>query len=488
MDNKPSCDCSTSLSRRNFLQLSSAVSLGIVGATVKVKGASDPYAFSIPSYLPPRLAICYYGWDWITSALPDEPYGDLERAMKETKERGFNCVRAEMGLDWMFDLQGQRRGRVKFTSWIPGFSSNLQCVNGRGGTEFDVFERVIHLFELAAKHDMYVIATSWEYQDSISQVASARIRDEILSVPYNDRLMHLARQYHRLLTELEKRNFEKRIAQVELINELNSPPIVCSEKGNSVETFAEWVQGTIPTPPCPTDKVQDLASNGVAYLRARHPELLITVDGLVACKGFPTLFPENAQVADHHVYSDGITQAFWRAAGISGFRPEHPPSLAANHFLRAVLKPHPIAWTQFVERASRVRRGWWGIDWLYENLDNRKFDQWCAANYLKYKKRIKDSIDGQFRCAAEFARPRHLPLVVDEGYILYPPLHSRFVMTPEGRWGEEIAVDAAISTGHWGITPTGYFRPNTPPWQDDDQCGWVRGLNRRILTVPKANA
>ena len=49
------------------------------------------------------------------SLLPDGVYESLvtqalERAIVETKQRGFNCVRPEMGLNWMFDPQGRRRG------------------------------------------------------------------------------------------------------------------------------------------------------------------------------------------------------------------------------------------------------------------------------------------------------------------------------------------------------------------------------------------
>ncbi len=40
---------------------------------------------------------------------------------------------------------------------------------------------------------------------------------------------------------------------------------------------------------------------------------------------------------------------------------------------------------------------------------------------------------------------------------------------------------AAIVGGYWGILPTGCFRLNVAGWYDDDQCDWVRGLNRRIL-------
>ena len=84
----------------------------------------------------------------------------------------------------------------------------------------------MRLFDLAAKNDLYVIPTSWEYQDAVAEVADPGIRAQILGVPYRQRLMLLARQYDRLLIELKKRGLHKRIAQVELINELNSPPLV----------------------------------------------------------------------------------------------------------------------------------------------------------------------------------------------------------------------------------------------------------------------
>lgn len=468
-------------SRRRFLQEVSALTLGALGWARDTPPLAAPVAPSIPSHLPRRLSICYYGWDWITSALTDEPFGNVERALKQTKERGFNCVRAEMGLNWMFDLQGKRRGKLKFADWIPGFSDNLQDVNGKGGGEHDVFERVMQLFELAEKYDLYVITTSWEYQDSISQLADSHLRDEILTVPYNKRLMLLAVQYHRLLGELEKRGLQKRIAQVELINELNAPPLVCSPSDEDGERLSPWVEGKYPKPPCSTDRVRSLAGAAIAYIRERHPDLLVTVDGLVASSGFRTLFPENAQVADHHLYVDGITQAFWHAAGISGIRPGVPPPLEKNPFLRSMLKPNPSSWNELCRRATRVHQGWWAIAWLYENLDNTKFDKWCVENYPQCKAKVQKSLDREYQAASEFARASNLPLIVDEGFILYPPLHSRFIMTPEGHWGEEAGVNGAIATGHWGIMITGYFRPNTIGWKDDGQCEWARKLNRRIL-------
>ena len=465
--------------RREFLQLAAT---GLLAATDSFSSnIQNPKPVpSVPSHLPARLTICYYGWQWITTALPSEAFGNLAEAIRETKDRGFNCIRAEMGLNWMFDLRGNRRGKIKFTNWIPGLSGNLHCVDAIGGGEHDVFERVMRLFELAEQHGVFVIMTSWEYQDAISQLDHPQIRTEILAVPYSQRLPLLARQYDHLLTELKKRGLHKRIAQVEIINELNQPPLICS-MSNAGETTAEWVRGDVPSPSCSFEEVRALAENAISYLRTRHPDLLFTVDGLVACRDFNNVYPRHAQVADHHVYCDGVTQAFWSKCDINAFSRETPPDPARNSFLRSVLKPDITPWSEFVHRARRVRQVWWGIGWLYANLDNSKFDRWCIEHFSEYEPKIRQSIDMQFNCAAKFAREKDLPLIVDEGFILYPPLRSRFVTSAEGRRGEEIGVNAAIASQHWGIMPTGYFRPDTPTWRDEKQCSWIGSLNQKIL-------
>src|SRR5467141_3266490 len=103
------------ISRRSFLQWTAAGVLVPSTLLSEAPGDEAESRATTPPHLPRRLAICYYGWQWITTALPDEAFGNLEQIVKETKERGFNCIRAEMGLNWMFNLQGHRRGKLKFT-------------------------------------------------------------------------------------------------------------------------------------------------------------------------------------------------------------------------------------------------------------------------------------------------------------------------------------------------------------------------------------
>jgi hypothetical protein len=410
-------------------------------------------SYGLPEHLPPHLAICYWGWDWITSALPDEPYGNLENALSETSERGFNCVRAEMGLNWMFDPSGRPRGEIAFTDWIPGASANLQCVDGKGGGRHAVSERVLSLFELARKRGMYVIMTSWEYQDSNSQVADPDTRDQAFAVPVENRLLHLAQHYDRLLKTLSERGLHRQIAFVEVHNEIDSSQLPRGEAGKRA------------------------SSQAIAHLRARHPETLITADyGRLA----PHLVPDNAQVVDHHIYVQSPMTAVLNRAG---YRSPEFPDYEHNAFLRWITVPDPMPWTEFCRRAVRVRASWWPTAYLYHNLDMDRYDWWCLRHYGEYAEWIAHELRARMAEAGKYAAERRLPLVVDEGYNFFPPLQSQYIQTAAGRWVFGTAVEQAISTGHWGIMPTGYFRPNTPGWHDDRQCAYVRQLNDRILSA-----
>ena len=153
----------------------------------------------IPAHLPGKLSISCWIWSWITSATAGEPYYDLERCIVELKVRGFNTVRVETGLNWAFNLNGKPRGPVEFGPWITGYGWNSSSVNAKGGGRHDVLERLMYLFELAKKHSIWVILTSWEYQDSSWFIVDPAIRAEVLSYPEKDRFMLLARQHAQLL-------------------------------------------------------------------------------------------------------------------------------------------------------------------------------------------------------------------------------------------------------------------------------------------------
>lgn len=439
----------------------------------------------IPGHLPRRLAICYYGWDWITSALPDEAYGDLDRALRETRERGFNCIRPDMCLGLLYAPDGRRLGRIHFRARLPGVNSNMQCVDARGGGTHDVWACIMRLLELAEKHDLYIIGTSWLYQDFLTEVADDALRTALVSVPYNDRILFLAREWDRLLNDIKARGLQRRLAMVEVVNELDCTQASAADShARSAPTYETWRNEAIPA--APPEQQREMAGAAVAFLRERHPDLLITVD-MAGAANLARLAPDNVQVADHHAYSDGITMHIMAAAGVlpwgeHAFPYEKDPLSQGNAVLLSLLKPQTVSWDEVKRQGKDTRPCWCRFAWFYQNLDQEKYDAWCLSHYAECRDRIRASVENAFRTGAEFGHSRGLPLVVDEGYIMYPPLRSRFLMTPEGRWGEEIGVNAAIAHGYWGILPTGYFRPNTPlVWHNDAQCEWIAEQNRRIL-------
>ena len=185
-------------------------------------------------------------------------------------ERGFNSVRVEAGLNWCFRADGTPRGEMEFGSLFP----------------------------------VYVILTSWEYQDSNSLVADPKIRAEVMAVPEPQRFMALARHHDRLLRILEDKGLHKNIAYVEVLNEPDA------------SKFPQGAEG------------KKLHQEAIAFLRDRHPDVLVSGD---YCSHDPSIVPDNIQVYDQHVYVGLYTtalypQTVWR----KDFDPANPQEERAS--------------------------------------------------------------------------------------------------------------------------------------------------------------
>ena len=137
------------------------------------------HAGQVADRLPRKLSISFWYHNWVAEAQPGAPYDDLERCITEMKQRGFNTARVGVGLTYAFELDGRPRGPVAFEPPVPGHGSTAFA--GFGGRR-DVLERLIHLLDLARKHDVWIILTSWEYQDSAC-VGDPAVRVELASVP-----------------------------------------------------------------------------------------------------------------------------------------------------------------------------------------------------------------------------------------------------------------------------------------------------------------
>jgi len=410
------------------------------------------FSANIPSHLPRKLSISCWIWSWITSATATEPYGDLERCARELKERGFNAVRVDAGLNWAFRLDGTPRGPMEFCAFVPGYGWNFSTCNSVGGGRHDVLKRLIHLFELAKQYDFRVILTSWEYQDSSWFVADPAIRAEVYSVPPERRFMHLAEQHDRLLRILKDRGLAEQVAFVEVHNEPEHSEFPKGPEG--VEQHRQ----------------------AIAFLRERHPDILVSGD--FSSHDDFSIIPDNVQVFDDHIYAGAdwyFQELYGKTIYAPDFDPHHPRKLAT---LDRILRKDVVPWDTFMQAAENIRAFWRPVMWLFENLDNDRWDEWAAESFTQWKDRIWTSAKTFFAKDAQEAQRRGLPMVFDEGGCFYPPRLSRFEISPTGLTILELFTDLAIQHGYWGFMPGTYCGPEHLLWQE--RKDWLQQTNERF--------
>ena len=441
------------MDRRRFLStVAQTVPALALGQTMLLSGNAQTTSnhqpvYTLPDHLPKKLSIGTLFWNWIAMATPGEAYHDLERVMIGLRERGFNAARTETGLNWCFTADGKPRGEMEFGPWISGYSDNLSSCNFKGGGRHDVLKRIVHLMELAKKHGIYVILTSWEYQDSSWLVADPHLRAEVMAIPQEKRLMHLAKHHDRLLTILKEKDLHRNIAYIEVHNEPD-----CSELPPGLEG-------------------KKLHEEAIALLRERHPDILVSGD---YGNHDPSIVPDNSQVYDQHTYVGLYQSLFAQTVWRPDFDAANPKK---NELLRRVLKEPFVAYDQFVRAAQNVRAFWRPIHWLYCNVDNRAFDEWVLEQYGREKADLEATARKFFEGDAREAARRGIPAVCDEGGYWCGPLGSTFEITQPGLSMFELQVDLAIQHGYWGMMPTSYCGAEHPIWPNVE---WLRSVNNRF--------
>ncbi|MHB0858409.1 MAG: cellulase-like family protein [Anaerolineae bacterium] len=432
---------------------------------------------SIPSHLPHRLAISLWVWCWFTDTQPGEAFHDLEKCFQELVARGYNTVRIDAMLGWIYDQQGRRRGPVTVGQIAqPGYAHYEPGLTARGGGTADAYEQLVRLLRLAQKYDVYVALTTWQYQEghSTTLMADPTLQDEIHAVPLNERLPFIARQYETLLQALQAEGLIDRIAYVELHNEIDYAKVYAQR-----------------------DQLQALMESALGYLQARFPTLLICSDrnagsmdahygyDYQATARFTEGFACNDQLIDHHLYVGGVQSALLAQAGLSfpvGDQDDIDDQMNAieqhNQFLRWLLKPDYEPWESFKQHFSNPSL-WRRLFYFFENVDIDKYDYWMFTHYPRYEQAMKNFWKNSIQHLHAYARQRGLPLVCDEGYVFWPPMHSQFEVSTCGKEFHEYIVELMIQHEYWGIMITTYAFPSQPLWEKES--AFLLKLNRRIL-------
>lgn len=409
----------------------------------------------LPGHLPPKLTISFWYQDWIYATRPGAPFEDLEVCVKGLKQRGFNTARVGIGMTYAFRLDGTPRGSIEFGPPVPGTGkARFFSAHDR---RHDVLERLIRLLELARKHNVWLILTSWEYQDSAC-VDEPAVRSDLVSVSKQQRFMYLAEQHDRLLSIIKSKGLSERVAFVEILNE---------------PEYSDMPQGA---------EGKRLHEEAIAFLRARHPDMLISAD--FANHDY-SIVPDNAQVFDQHIYAG----AGWHCTGLYGSTAAHPSVDPKNPRafapLARLLKEDIMPLSDFLAAAGKVGRedaaatdGWKKMLWLWENIDIAKWDAFMAESFKEWKAEIWKKAVRHFAEDAREGRRRGLPMVLDEGGYFCPPPQSRWELSEDGLSLLDLMADLAIQHGYWGFMPGTYSGPQHIIWRE--RAEWLRKVNDRF--------
>lgn len=410
----------------------------------------------VPEHLPAHLAITLWDFSWYTRAGIGEPFEDIERAMAETVERGYNAVRicaapllvaGGLGLDGLAeDLPIEGLGAAPDGGY---YGRRTRWYDAPGGYRIDVRSRLFELLDSARRHGVSVILAGWEYQQSTAFSGDPRWFEAIDAVPLAERYRVLGDAWDRLLAEIEAAGLAEVVAFTELHNEVDFsilPPIA------------------------------DGGEAALERLRARHPGALITASyGKPPHLAMHRLSP-SLGVAQFHVYSYGVLDALQRRIDIRSEGTEGFP----NAELRALLRDDAPTFADYGRPADWKLRATvitdqmiYGYDWI----DAAAWDSWLETHSGEYRELMLREIESRVVAIAEWARWRGVPAVVGEGWVGYTPRDGRFEEGHHGLTLAEHGIRTALANGVWGVVACSNAAPHHPMWAD---VAWQRRTNALV--------
>ncbi|MBB3108144.1 hypothetical protein FHS18_000172 [Paenibacillus phyllosphaerae] len=421
----------------------------------------------IPQHLPRKLTISLWDFSWYTMTMPGEPYSDLGARFVELVERGYNTIRICAMPFFLFDANGRRKGPLRFGN-LGEVGKRTRWYNCAGGGELDGHAHLLELFRQAKAHNCYIILSSWEYQQSPSFLATAELADELAAIPPQDRFLTLARSMDQLISFLKEEGYGKQIAFAELHNEL--------EFGGLTQVGLDQGIGFEDKTPL-LAHMQPFIEEALGLLQTRHADTMISVSHVLIHDYPKQVVAKNAQVAQFHLYLNGVLQELMDETGIwdetvpfpnsrviSLLREDAPPfdsyQLPAGEEWR--LQGNPIGLRLF---------------YLHDWTNPDKWDLFLYERYSAHKIAMQQKTDQRFADVAWWAKQNGAPVVVGEGYVGYTPLHGTFEEGPVGKFLAEYAIRKGMELGFWGMVLCSNCAPHHPFWHD---VPWQQRMNAFI--------
>lgn len=398
--------------------------------------------------VPPVLAITLWDFSWYVRAGVGEPFEDLDRAFGEAVDRGYNTVRL-CAMPFLLFRSGLDTSALRLGPLGGDYAQRTRWYDVGAGVTIDARARLLELFRAAQRHDVHLILSSWEYQQSTAFADTREWFDAALAVPAEDRLVVLADAFADLVDWATEHGVADRIAFTELHNEVQLGHLTQGLTGD------------------PVVAIEPRLVRGLARFHERHPGRPVTVN----YAGVPTramrAVPREIDVLVVHPYVYGVLDQMIEDFGLRGDSSDFAQERARRELLRPDA-PACADWAPPGDAAWKLTATIVGKPeiYLHDWCDPEKFDRWLYERYGEWRHHMAFMLDEWIRVAADRAAERGIPLVLGEGWVGYTPLAGRFEEGPVGAAICREAMRIASDVGARGSVVCSNAAPHHPMWAD----------------------
>lgn len=409
---------------------------------------------AIPGHLPKKLTITLWDFSWYVRTGPGEPFEDLDAAFAGAVERGYNTIRV-CAMPFLLFGSGLDTSALVLGPLGGGYAQRVRWYDVAAKTTIDAKAHLVALFEAAKRHGMFVILSSWEYQQSSAFAEDRAWYDSLMAVVPDNRGERLADALADLVDFLEAECLDDRIAFTEIHNEV--------QVGHLTDGL-DYPKGDIDAA---TVALKPRLSRAVDRFHSRHPDRMCTINYAHVPVGGMRGIPDRVDLLVTHPYIYGVLDEFIQTFRLRSPISEFRQDLAAEAFLLDGA-PAIADWT--VPEADR-----WKLDativgkgeiFAHDWGNTEAIDRWLYERYGKYRVQMATKLTLWIDVAADFAAARGIPTVFGEGWIGYTPLEGRFEEGPVGAEFCRFAIRESARIGAWGTIVCSNAAPQHPMWQD----------------------